>query len=215
MSSPDIHGWAEPEFSRCLEVFRSNFVDGQELGAACAIYRNGELVLDAWGGFADGETLRPWGRDTAVPVFSVTKGIAALCILTLVERGLLDLDRPVAQYWPEFAAHGKGRVTIREALAHRAGVPLITGSISMQDLRDTVEMSARLAAEAPLYEPGTAHIYHAVTIGWITTELVRRVTGRSIGRWLQQEIAGPRQPEPSDRRRHERPNGRRSRRRAA
>lgn len=192
MKDPEFHGWADPEFERCLEAFRSNLVQGHELGAACAIYRDGRPVLDAWGGIADGVTGRPWRRDTSAPVFSVTKGIAALCILALVERGLLDLDRPVAQYWPEFGAHGKGRVTIRETLAHRAGIPVITGPVSIQDLRDTTGMSVRLAAEVPLYEPGTAHIYHALTIGWITSELVRRLTGRSIGRWLEEELAQPR-----------------------
>ncbi len=187
-----VHGWADPAFSGCLDAFTDNFGRGGELGAACAIYRHGEPVLDAWGGIADRRTGTPWTRDTAVPVFSVTKGIAALCVLMLVERGLIDLDRPVADYWPEFAAKGKDRVTVREALAHRAGVPVIEGPVDRAQLVDPVGMAARLAAGTPLFAPGSAHAYHAITIGWITSELTRRVTGQSIGAWLRQHVAGPR-----------------------
>lgn len=192
MSNAAIQGRADSAFTACLEAFRANFDEGHELGAACAIYQGDRCVLDVWGGTADSETARPWNRDTVAPVFSVTKGVAALCILTLVERGMLDLDRPVAAYWPEFGAHGKAAVTIRAALAHRAGVPLLSGSVTTDDLADTAHMSARLAAEGPLFEPGTAHLYHAVTIGWITSELVRRVTERSIGQWLDEQLAQPR-----------------------
>jgi len=192
MSGTEIHGRADPAFASCLEAFRSNLAEGHELGAACAIYVDGRCVLDAWGGIADGGTTRPWNRETVVPVFSVTKGIAALCVLALVERGLLDLDLPVAQYWPEFGVHGKDRVTIREALAHRAGVPVVSGPVTIEDLRDVEGMSARLAREVPLFAPGTAHVYHALTIGWITSELVRRATGQSVGRWLEEYLARPR-----------------------
>jgi len=191
MRSASIQGRADPAFAACLEAFRANFDEGHELGAACAIYQGDQCVLDAWGGIADSMSARPWARDTVVPVFSVTKGVVALCILALVERGLLDLDRPVAHYWPEFSAHGKGTVTIRAALAHRAGVPLVSGPVTVDDLADPARMSTRLAAEEPLFEPGSAHLYHAVTIGWITTELVRRVAGQSIGQWLREQIARP------------------------
>ncbi len=187
-----VHGWADPAFSACLDAFTDNVGRGDELGAACAIYRHGKPVLDAWGGIADRRTGTPWTCDTAVPVFSVTKGIAALCVLVLVDRGLIDLDRPVADYWPEFGCEGKDRVTVREALAHRAGVPVIEGTVDRAQLVDPIGMAARLAAETPLFAPGSAHAYHAITIGWITSELTRRVTGQSIGPWLRQHITGPR-----------------------
>lgn len=187
-----LAGRAKPGFEPCLEAFFANFEgEGAERGGACAIYHEGDLVLDAWGGVADAETGRLWRRETAAPVFSVTKGVAALVVLMLTDRGLLDLDHPVARYWPEFAAHGKDAVTIREALGHRAGVPAIAGAISIDDLHDGAAMAARLAAEPPIHEPGGAHLYHALTVGWITSELVRRVTGRTLGRWLDQELCEP------------------------
>lgn len=186
-----VHGRAEPAFAGCVDAFRANFAAG-ELGAACAIYRHGRPVVDVWGGIADRATGTPWETDTAVPVFSVTKGVAALTILALVDRKLIDLDTPVAAYWPEFGCEGKDRVTVREALAHRAGVPVIDGPVDRAQFRDPVGMAMRLAAEKPLFAPGSAHAYHAITIGWITSELTRRVTGATIGTWFRQEIAGPR-----------------------
>ncbi len=186
-----IEGWVDPAFAPCLEAFRANFSEGGELGAACAIYVDGRLVLDAWGGVAERDTGQRWRRDTVVPFFSVTKGVAAICVLAQVSRGLLDLDRPVADYWPEFAAHGKGKVTVREALGHRAGIPVIEGAVTIGDLADPRAMSHRLAQERPLFEPGSSHIYHALTIGWITTELVRRAAGHQLGRWFRDELADP------------------------
>ncbi len=182
------HGSADPDFAGCLDAFRANFAGEGELGAACAIYRHGKPVIDAWDGIADLRTGVPWTRDTAVPVLSVTKGIAAFCVLALVDRGMIDLDRPVADYWPEFASHGKDRVTVREELVHRAGVPVIEGPVDRAQLIDPIGMAARIAAGTPLFAPGSAHAYHAITIGWIT----RRVTGQSIGAWLRQYVAGPR-----------------------
>lgn len=186
-----IEGDADTAFAPCLEAFRSNFTEDGELGAACAIYRNGEPVMDAWGGTAVAASGEPWLRDTVVPFFSVTKGIAALCVLTQVAQGLLELDRPVSCYWPEFGAHGKDGVTIRQALAHRAGVPALGGAITPEHLAHPAEMATRLAAEPPLFEPNSAHMYHALTIGWITGELVRRVTGQPLGAWFREHLAAP------------------------
>ncbi|WP_084250008.1 serine hydrolase domain-containing protein [Sphingomonas mali] len=184
-------GLVAPGFEPCFDAFQAVLAEGGELGAACAVYWNGQAVVDLWGGTADPRSARRWERDTMVPVFSVTKGIAALCILQLVAQGRLELDQPVAAYWPEFGAHGKDRVTVREALAHRAGVPVLSGAMTIGQLRDLPGMAARLAAEAPLFEPGSAYFYHAITVGWITTELVRQTTGRSLGQWLRDEIAQP------------------------
>jgi CubicO group peptidase (beta-lactamase class C family) len=186
----DIQGSCDPRFVRCADAFRANFCDGGELGAACAVFFEGKPVVDLWGGRAatDGEA---WHRDTAAPVFSVTKGISALCILSQVSRGAIELDRPVAHYWPEFGVHGKDSVTVREALAHRAGVPLLGGEVTIDDLADPRTMAARLATEAPLFEPGSGHVYHALTIGWITSELMRRVTGQNVGAWFRDHLALP------------------------
>lgn len=186
-----IQGTSDPEFAACRDAFEANFREGGERGAACTIYRDGKPVLDLWGGSADATDQTPWYRNTAVPVFSVTKGISALCILSQVSNGKIDLDLPLAHYWPEFAAHGKGDISVRKALAHQAGVPLISGPVAIENLTDTAAMAARLAAETPLFEPGTAHAYHAITVGWITSELMRRVTGQTVGEWFRTNVAGP------------------------
>ncbi|HWU13297.1 MAG TPA: serine hydrolase domain-containing protein [Caulobacter sp.] len=186
-----VGGRAEPGFETCFDAFRSNFEGDGELGAACAIYRNGQLVLDAWGGTARSTSASPWRPDTCVPVFSVTKGVAALGVLSQVQAGRLELDKPVADFWPEFGVFGKERVTVRQALAHQAGVPVVSGSVTIDDLKDPAWMSARLAAEPPLFPPAQAHLYHAVTIGWITSELVRRSAGVSMGQWLRETLGGP------------------------
>ena len=186
----DLRGSCDPRFARVADAFRANFDEDGELGAACAVFVAGEPVVDLWAGSAasGGEA---WQRDTAVPVFSVTKGVAALCILSEVSRGAIELDRPVAYYGPEFGVHGKDSVSVREALAHRAGVPLLSGAITIDDLADPQTMAARLAAETPLFEPGSMHAYHAFTIGWITSELMRRVTGQSVGTWFRDHLALP------------------------
>ena len=186
-----LHGWAETAFASCFDAFQANFTRDGELGAACAVYQNGKLVCDMWGGIADQERGALWRRETAVPVFSVTKGVAALCILRLVDDGLLQLDQPVAKYWPEFGANQKALVTVREALGHRAGVPLIDGPVTIDDLSDPKAMSARLARQRPIFVPGSAHAYHAITVGWITTELVRRLTGKPLGEWLKDTWGEP------------------------
>jgi len=186
-----VDGWVDPAFSSCLEAFRENFAADGELGAACAIYLHGEPVLDAWGGIAVARRNTPWTEDTVAPVFSVTKGIAALCVLSLASNDRFGLQQPVAQHWPAFGAHGKSNVSIAEALGHRAGVPAITRPITLEDLANPQEMSSRIAAEKPLFEPGTAHFYHALTIGWITTELVRRATGQQVGEWFREHLAEP------------------------
>jgi len=178
-------------FESVAEAFSLNLLEGEEFGAACAVYVNGKPVIDMWGGISDLTSSEGWQADTLTPVHSVTKGVAAVCILHLVDRGLLRLDEPVATYWPEFAANGKQAVTVREMLAHRAGVPYVEGEVTLADAQQPDLMAARLAAQAPVFEPGSTHAYHALTIGWLTSELVRRVTGEPIGRWLARHIADP------------------------
>lgn len=186
-----ISGTVAPGFERCRDAFATGLRGGAEVGAACSIRVKGETVVDLWGGVADADSGAAWRADTIVPVFSVSKGVAAVCVLHLVSQGLIDLDAPVARYWPEFAQAGKGALTVRNALAHRAGVPFIDGDVSAEQIGDVEHMAARLAAQPPMFEPGSVHIYHAVTVGWFTSELVRRVTGQTVGQWLADNVATP------------------------
>jgi len=186
----DIHGTFEPEFEPVRDTFAANFDAGSELGASLCVTRDGEVVVDLWGGDAD-TAGRPWERDTIVNVWSTTKTMAATAMLVAADRQLIDLDAPVAEYWPEFAANGKGSVLVRHVMAHSAGLPAWDPPIAPRDLAEWELVTARLAAQAPLWEPGTRSGYHAFTQGFLEGEIIRRVTGRSIGRYFADEIAGP------------------------
>ncbi|MES3021598.1 MAG: serine hydrolase domain-containing protein [Pseudomonadota bacterium] len=179
-----VHGRCMPGYEAMVDAFADTIARGLEVGAACAVFKDGIPVLDLWGGVVDRRAGTPWREDTLVTVYSVTKGVAALSILHLVDQGLLELDQPVARYWPEFAVHGKQDVTVRELLGHRAGLPFVEGEIALDELASPAHMAARLAAQAPHFAPGTTHMYHGLTIGWLTSELVRRVTGQSMGPWV-------------------------------
>lgn len=184
-------GWVREGYEPVARAFEANLACGGEIGAACAVFVDGEPALDIWGGLADATRGSAWERDTIAPVFSVSKGVAAVCVLHLVQRGYLELDTPLANYWPEFGQHGKDKVTVRQALAHRAGVPFIDGEVTLRELGNTEHMAPRLAAQRPFFEPGSTHTYHAITIGLITSEVVRRVTGLTLGRWLDANISRP------------------------
>lgn len=173
------------------KAFERNFSDYGETGAAVSICLDGKPVVDLWGGTADRDSGRPWTEDTMVVVFSTTKGVAATCIHMLAERGLLNFDEPVATYWPEFAANGKSEITVGMALSHQAGVPVWRAELPPRALHDFDLLAERLAAEAPVWEPGTTHGYHPVTIGVIEGEIMRRITGGTIGTFLREEVAGP------------------------
>ncbi|MGW7048250.1 serine hydrolase domain-containing protein [Streptomyces avermitilis] len=164
-------------------------LDAGDVGASVAVFVDGEPVVDVWGGFADADRTIPWQRDTIAGVWSVTKTMTALCALILADRGELDLDLPVARYWPEFAAAGKDGVLVRHLLAHTAGLPNWDGSV--EELYDWPSATARLAAQAPQWEPGTAAGYHSLTQGFLVGEVVRRITGRSVGEFVADEVAGP------------------------
>lgn len=190
----EIHGFVAPGFERAREAFAANFSRPQayrEIGASLAVCRHGECVVDLWGGHADRARTRPWQRDTLVNLWSTTKGIAALCMALLVERGELRYEDRVADFWPEFAAAGKERVTVAQVLSHQAGLPGFSEPTSVDDLFDQDLCANRLARQAPLWEPGTANGYHAASWGVLVAEIVRRVDGRSIGRLLLEELAGP------------------------
>ena len=177
-------------FEPVREAFDANFVDPGELGAAVAVVVDGRPVVDLWGGLADAHTERAWERDTPVLVYSATKGPTATCALLLWERGLLDLDAPVAEMWPEFAAGGKHSVTTRHLLTHQAGLPVFDEPITFTECHDPDLAAARLAAQVPHWEPGTAHGYHPLTWGWLVGEVVRRVSGRTVGAMVSEELAG-------------------------
>mgnify|MGYP003771086573 CR=1 FL=1 len=186
-----VHGHCDDRFSAVRDAFQANFDNGLEDGASVAILVDGSLVVDLWGGVADPSTGAPWQEDTICCLFSATKTMSSLCVLTLADRGAIDLDAPVADYWPEFAANGKEQVLVRHVLAHTAGLPGWSDPMTLDDLYDTRGAAAALAAQAPWWEPGTAAGYHAVTQGYLLGELVLRVTGESLGTFFRTTFAEP------------------------
>ncbi len=190
-NSVEIHGQTDKRFERVREAFASGFERGVELGASLAIEIDGKRVVDLWAGSADRHSSSPWQADTLVNVYSTTKGITALCAHRLVDEGRLDLDAPVVKYWPEFGQAGKDRIPVRQLLNHRAGLPALRTIRPGEALFDWNTMTAALAAETPWWTPGEKHGYHAVTFGWLVGELIRRVTGKSVGTYLREEVAGP------------------------
>jgi CubicO group peptidase (beta-lactamase class C family) len=187
----DVHGTVTEGFEAVREAFLRNFRELGERGAAVTVYRDGRPVVDLWGGTKSFDGRAPWEAGTAQIVRSATKGVAATVLLLLHQRGDLDLDAPVGSYWPEFKARGKERVLVRHVLAHRAGVPALDRPLTPSEALDPDLAAAVVAAQAPFWEPGEAHGYHAHTYGWLTGELVRRVTGRSLGAFVAAELAGP------------------------
>ncbi|MFI2116397.1 serine hydrolase domain-containing protein [Streptomyces rubiginosohelvolus] len=188
---PQIHGHCDDRFAGVRAAFEENFTERGELGAAVTVLVDGATVVDLWGGWADAARTRPWERDTLVNVWSTGKGPTALCAHVLADRGLLDLDAPVAHYWPEFAANGKESVLVRHLLSHRSGVAGPDTPLTLEELYDWETACARLAATAPWWEPGTRSGYHAISYGFLVGEVVRRITGLRPGAFLRQEITGP------------------------
>jgi CubicO group peptidase (beta-lactamase class C family) len=184
-------GFVAPGLERVLEEFERNLTERGELGAAFAAYVDGELAVDLWGGCADPGTARPWRADTLQLVFSGTKGLVATCLLLLIERGRLRLDDRVCEHWPEFAAHGKQEVTVAEVVSHRGRLPGIRVPLVASDIYDDRRMAALLADQEPERDPRAKATYHPLTYGWMCGELIRRVDGRSVGRFFREEIAAP------------------------
>lgn len=187
----DVQGTAAAGFEPVRDAFVRNFERLGERGAAVTVYRGGRKVVDLWAGTRDVAGREPWALDTAQVVRSATKGIAAAVPLLLHQRGQIDLDAPVGTYWPQFKAAGKERTLVRHLLSHRAGVPVLDEPLTPAEALDGESGPRALAAQRPVWEPGTDHGYHAHTYGWLVAELVRRVTGRTIGRWVAEEIARP------------------------
>lgn len=184
-------GTCRPGFERVAEAFERNLKEKGEIGASVCLTVGGETVVDLWGGTADPKTKAPWTRDTVSIVFSCTKGATALCAHVLASRGELDIDAPVAELWPEFAQHGKERVTTRMMLDHSSAVPAVRAKVKDDGPYDWTYMTERLAAEVPFWEPGARNGYHGFTFGWTVGEMVRRASGKSLGTFFREEIAGP------------------------
>ncbi|HEV7941444.1 MAG TPA: serine hydrolase domain-containing protein [Solirubrobacteraceae bacterium] len=190
-ATKSTHGWVAPGFERVAEAFEQNFTTREEVGAAFAATLDGRPVVDLWGGVADSSTGRPWRMDTVQLIFSGTKGLTALCIAILLDRGRLALEQPVSAYWPEFAAEGKEAITVSEIVSHRGRLPGMRTPLSEDDLLDPPRMAALLAAQAPETDPRAAFLYHSLTYGWLCDQLIRRVDGRSVGRFLAEEVVEP------------------------
>ncbi|NUS42235.1 MAG: beta-lactamase family protein [Mycobacteriaceae bacterium] len=186
-----VEGLVVPGFEPVREALAANFSRHRDLGAAVCVYRDGKPVVDLWGGVADPHTARPWTRDTLAVLYSVTKGVLAAAAHVLVERRKLDLDVPVAQYWPDFAAENKAGITVRQLLSHQAGLPVLDKPVPLAEALTWQPMADALAAQRPVWPPGTAHGYHARTFGWLVGEVIRRVTDRSPGRFVADAVAAP------------------------
>ncbi len=186
-----LHGWTAPGFEQVRDAFAKNFADGLEVGAAFAAYHRGRLVVDLWGGVADPATDRPWGEDTLELMFSTTKGATAVCAHRLAQEGRLDLDVPVTEYWPEFRGEGKDTIPVGFLLSHRAGLAWVDEPLTLEEALAWEPMIHALEHQVPAWPPGSAHGYHAITYGYLVGEVVRRVSGRTLGSYFHDEIAVP------------------------
>jgi len=190
---PLVSGNVEPGFEKVKSAFADNFSNLKEIGAACSVFLRGKKVVDLWGGYANQKTGETWQEHTTVLVFSVTKGLASMAIALAHSRGLLDYDEKVARYWFEFAAHGKGEITVRQVLSHQAGLPYLDKPVSLNAINVPDQLGNLIARQQPLWQPGKRHGYHAYSIGWIESELLRRVDPyhRTLGMFFEAEIAKP------------------------
>jgi CubicO group peptidase (beta-lactamase class C family) len=188
-----MHGDVDEGYAPVADAFRRNFTERGDIGAACVFYRDGRKVVDLWGGYRDGVAKLPWEQDTLVTVFSSTKGLSSTVIPIAHARGWLDVEAPVARYWPEFAQNGKSAITIRQLLSHQAGLAVLDRKLTLADVADPDRLANILAVQTPAWEPGTRHGYHAMTLGFYESALLRRVDpqGRTLGRFFADEVAGP------------------------
>lgn len=188
-----VHGDADEGYGAMADEFRRNFAERKELGAACAVMRKGKLVVDLWGGHRDKKRTKPWQRDTVVTVWSTTKGMSAAAMAVAHSRGLFDLNERIVTYWPEFAQAGKEAITVRQLLEHEAGLAVIDEPLDLDIIGDPDRFGDVLAAQAPSWAPGSARGYHAQSLGWYESQLLRRVdpAGRTIGRFFADEVAAP------------------------
>ena len=191
LSEVRIDGTCDPRFRRVYDVLHRYLASGTDIGSSAAVFIDGECRVDIWGGYADKACTRPWERDTIVNTFSTTKTMTALCMLVLADRGEIDLAAPVAKYWPEFAAAGKGDIEIRQILGHIAAMPGWTDPVTLDDILDRDKASTLLARQAPWWRPNRTAAYHAITFGPLLGEIVRRVTGKTLTAFFAEDIARP------------------------
>ena len=191
--SAEVHGDVGEGYGAVADEFLRNFSERKELGAACAVVRDGKVVVDLWGGHRDKKRTKPWRRDTLVTVWSTTKGMSAAAMAVAHSRGLFDLDERIAAYWPEFAQAGKETITVRQLLEHEAGLAVIAQPLDLETLGDPDKLGVVLAGQKPSWEPGSARGYHAQSLGWYESQLLRRVDpgGRTVGHYFADEIASP------------------------
>jgi len=187
----DVHGTCDGRFEAVRGALARNLDSGEELGASLVLDLDGDIVIDIWGGYCDEARTVPWSEHTITNVWSSTKTVTSLAALMLADRGQLDVDAPVARYWPEFAASGKQDIAVRQVMSHSSGVSGLDQPAVVEDLYDWPEATARMAAQAPWWEPGTASGYHALNYGHLVGELVRRITGKTLKQFVAEEIAGP------------------------
>lgn len=183
-----IRGFVDDGYGQVMDAFRRNFVERHDLGAGCAVYVDGRRVVDVWGGVADARTGRAWDHDTAAVIFSCTKGVLAICAYRLVQDGRLDLDAPIARYWPAFAGHGKSDITVREAMSHRAGLASLDVDLTRAEVLAWNPVLRAIEAQRPLHPPYAGHLYHALTYGWLLGEVIRRTGGAMPGRFFRREL---------------------------
>ena len=186
-----VHGNVDDGYGPVMDEFRRNFDERHDLGSACAVYVDGRPVVDLWAGTADRRDGRPFERDTATVIFSCTKGVMAVCAYLLVQQGLLELDSPIARYWPEFAQAGKERITVRDAMAHRAGLSYLDTDLTLEDVEAWDPVIRAIEIQRPHWAPEEGHAYHASTIGWLLGETIRRITGLSAGSYFRRALGDP------------------------
>ena len=191
MSILRVEGECDPRFERVRSLLERNVESKSEIGASLCVWHKGRKVIDLWGGLADKKKKTPWSHDSVGVIFSSTKGLAALCAMILADRGQLDYDAPVSQYWPGFGAEGKGEITVRTLLNHRSGLVGISQPVSLDDFETPDGLRPKLEAQAPLWKPDTHQGYHGVTFGMYAGELIRQISGRTVGEILAEEVAGP------------------------
>ena len=186
-----LYGFADEGYANVVDAFVANFVERHDLGSGCAAYLDARPVVDLWGGIADHRTGRPWEENTAAAIFSVSKGIIAICAYLLVQQDQLQLNAPVARYWPAFGASGKDAITVRQAMAHRAGMPRLDVDLTKEDVIAWDPVIRAIEEQRPLFLPNAGHFYHAMTYGWLVGEVIRRITGVSPGAYFRRAIGDP------------------------
>ena len=183
----EIHGECDPQFSKVKETFEKLYQEDREIGSCFAVYKDGNPLVELWGGFQDKDKTKPWQKDNLVTVYSTTKGVAAFCIALAMEKGLLKYEEKVSTYWPEFASNGKEDITVGMLMSHQAGI-CSPETRNVDDYYNQNLMAEKLAGMTPIWEPGTASGYHSMTFGWLTSELILRVTGKSLGTYFREEV---------------------------